>query len=407
MVEGLFDPNVSRFGRLGVTGDTIMSIDVSQHWAAGGTTTARQFSDRAGAERPRSDRPGSETPAAATRAGGSPNTPAANAPAADTSFGFGDFMDIVNPLHHLPVVGTIYRDISGDEIKPVSRVLGAGVFGGPLGLAGGVASAMIEETTGNDPMGHIYAAVTGRGADVVADRNDAREPRHWAAASGTGPSAETPSPAMARGTEQGSTGHARAGTTDAGSEHWAGTLALGSNNPGAANPGSGATEQLAGVREPTGPETGAPGHAGTVRETVTFFPLGRSDTGPRTVTIDRPGRPSPSPGGASPDDSDAAAGPAAAESTGHGGDGRIDYRTEAVMRAMALGLNPAGAGADVPTTQDPTVQGQNPGGPMRDEADEAPETPASADRWAGGPGGEDIAAAMARALDRYEAQSGT
>jgi hypothetical protein len=65
-------------------------------------------------------------------------------------FGFGDLLDMINPLHHIPLVGTIYRAMTGDEIRPVSRVIGGGIFGGALGAAGGLINAVIEEETGRD-----------------------------------------------------------------------------------------------------------------------------------------------------------------------------------------------------------------------------------------------------------------
>ena len=33
-------------------------------------------------------------------------------------FTFSDLMDIINPLQHIPVVSSIYRSLSGDEIDP-------------------------------------------------------------------------------------------------------------------------------------------------------------------------------------------------------------------------------------------------------------------------------------------------
>ena len=64
---------------------------------------------------------------------------------------FWDFVDIVNPLQHIPVVNTIYRELTGDTIKGVSRVVGGGLYGGVIGLVAGVGSAIIAETTGKDP----------------------------------------------------------------------------------------------------------------------------------------------------------------------------------------------------------------------------------------------------------------
>lgn len=71
-------------------------------------------------------------------------------------FGFGDLIDMVNPLHHIPVVGTLYREITGDQIKPIGKIIGGGVFGGPLGVAGGIVNVIAEEETGRDLAGNAF-----------------------------------------------------------------------------------------------------------------------------------------------------------------------------------------------------------------------------------------------------------
>ena len=74
---------------------------------------------------------------------------------------FWDFVDIVNPLQHIPVVNTIYRELTGDTIKGVSRVIGGGLYGGVIGLVAGIGSAIVAETTGKDPGEHVMAMLTG------------------------------------------------------------------------------------------------------------------------------------------------------------------------------------------------------------------------------------------------------
>jgi hypothetical protein len=54
-------------------------------------------------------------------------------------FGFDDLLDIVNPLQHLPIVSTIYRAITGDEISTGARIVGSGVYGGAIGVMSAVA----------------------------------------------------------------------------------------------------------------------------------------------------------------------------------------------------------------------------------------------------------------------------
>ena len=46
---------------------------------------------------------------------------------------FGDVLDLVNPLQHLPGISTVYRRLTGDVISPAMRLAGGALFGGPLG----------------------------------------------------------------------------------------------------------------------------------------------------------------------------------------------------------------------------------------------------------------------------------
>lgn len=68
----------------------------------------------------------------------------------DDGFGFGDVLDIINPLQHLPVIGTIYRKITGDTIKPLSDIVGSALFGGPIGAASSAINLAVKEGTGKD-----------------------------------------------------------------------------------------------------------------------------------------------------------------------------------------------------------------------------------------------------------------
>ena len=68
---------------------------------------------------------------------------------------FSDVLDIVNPLQHIPVISTVYRMITGDEISQGARMVGGTLYGGPLGLMGAGIVAAIEETTGKKIEGHI------------------------------------------------------------------------------------------------------------------------------------------------------------------------------------------------------------------------------------------------------------
>lgn len=65
---------------------------------------------------------------------------------------FGDLVDTLNPLQHIPVISEIYRGATGDSITPQARVAGATLYGGPIGLIASVASLAIAGN-GEDGIG--------------------------------------------------------------------------------------------------------------------------------------------------------------------------------------------------------------------------------------------------------------
>lgn len=78
----------------------------------------------------------------------------------EESFGFGDLLDMVNPLQHIPVLNSLYREMTGDAIRPSSRIIGGALFGGPLGAAGSLINVVVEEETGKDITGNAIAYFT-------------------------------------------------------------------------------------------------------------------------------------------------------------------------------------------------------------------------------------------------------
>lgn len=74
---------------------------------------------------------------------------------------FWDFVDIVNPLQHIPVVGTIYREITHDTIRAPAKIAGSALYGGPIGLALAVGDQIIEAKSGKSVEGHVMALFRG------------------------------------------------------------------------------------------------------------------------------------------------------------------------------------------------------------------------------------------------------
>jgi hypothetical protein len=81
-------------------------------------------------------------------------------------FDFFDLLDVVNPLQHIPVISTIYRRMTGDELSPAARVAGATLFVGPIGTALAVADSIVEYETGQDTGDNLYAAMFGDGGPI-------------------------------------------------------------------------------------------------------------------------------------------------------------------------------------------------------------------------------------------------
>lgn len=78
----------------------------------------------------------------------------------EDGFGFDDFLDIINPLQHIPGVSSVYREITGDQINPGSRLIGGSIFGGGIGLAASFVNAAIEDSTGKDIGAHFFSMFT-------------------------------------------------------------------------------------------------------------------------------------------------------------------------------------------------------------------------------------------------------
>src|SRR5262245_11779738 len=73
---------------------------------------------------------------------------------------FDDLVDIVNSLQHLPIGSTLYRAVTGDQIKPAMRILGEIGYGGPSGFISACAQVLFEAIAGKDVSGAAIAMLT-------------------------------------------------------------------------------------------------------------------------------------------------------------------------------------------------------------------------------------------------------
>jgi hypothetical protein len=126
------------------------------------------------------------TNAAASAAGDKPYWSGSGGPT------FGDLLDIINPLQHIPVVSDIYQKITGDTSSSGANIFGGLLFGGGIGLVASVANEIVQQVSGKTLGGNLIAAVTGETSTTTA-ANDAAQKT-----TATAPTVATPSAAPAQ-----------------------------------------------------------------------------------------------------------------------------------------------------------------------------------------------------------------
>lgn len=93
--------------------------------------------------------------------------PNASAPPDEDGFGFDDLLDIVNPLQHIPLIGTLYRELTGDKIELPARLAGGALFGGLVGFLSSAGMAVFEEIAGESVDEIMLGLFDERPADPV------------------------------------------------------------------------------------------------------------------------------------------------------------------------------------------------------------------------------------------------
>jgi hypothetical protein len=82
----------------------------------------------------------------------------------DGEFGWDDFLDMINPLQHIPGIAQIYRAVTGDESYGAANLLGAlplGPLGGPA-LIASIADLAVKDVSGRDIGDNLTAMVFGK-----------------------------------------------------------------------------------------------------------------------------------------------------------------------------------------------------------------------------------------------------
>lgn len=100
-------------------------------------------------------------PAVGARAGATPYGMAREEPGPRADLSFDDLIDILNPLQHVPVLSSIYRWLTGDEISPHARIMGGTLYGGPIGFVAASHLVLMDEAAGGDVGGQVVTALFG------------------------------------------------------------------------------------------------------------------------------------------------------------------------------------------------------------------------------------------------------
>jgi hypothetical protein len=85
----------------------------------------------------------------------------------DGKFGWDDFVDLINPLQHIPLVNIAYRAITGDEIYGAARMVDAAL--GPLAGVSTIVDLAFKDITGKSMASNAVAALFGTGEEPAGD----------------------------------------------------------------------------------------------------------------------------------------------------------------------------------------------------------------------------------------------
>ena len=87
---------------------------------------------------------------------------------AEGSFSFKTILDTINPLQHIPIVSSLYRELTGDTIGAAARIAGGTLFGGAIGFVVSAVNAVVDGLSGKDITGHLMALATDSGKSSAA-----------------------------------------------------------------------------------------------------------------------------------------------------------------------------------------------------------------------------------------------
>ena len=76
-------------------------------------------------------------------------------------FNFDALVDTINPLQHIPVVSTIYREVTGDKMGAPASIAGGALYGGVFGFFSALGNEFLRAVTGHDVGETILSLLQG------------------------------------------------------------------------------------------------------------------------------------------------------------------------------------------------------------------------------------------------------
>jgi hypothetical protein len=70
---------------------------------------------------------------------------------------FSDLLDVLNPLQHIPIINTIYQQLTGDKEGAVADLAGGVLYGGLIGLGAAVVNLAVMGATGQSIGDNVVA----------------------------------------------------------------------------------------------------------------------------------------------------------------------------------------------------------------------------------------------------------
>ncbi len=87
---------------------------------------------------------------------------------------FKDVLDIINPLLHIPIISTIYQDLTGDVPGVAARIAGGALYGGPIGAVAAFINSAIDDHTGKTIGGYVVSGVEHLYADLTGEESGSK-----------------------------------------------------------------------------------------------------------------------------------------------------------------------------------------------------------------------------------------